>query len=572
MATWPDRWPGRLEYEVEDFCDRGLEFALDEELVHRGGPVVMRGRIERHGTPVELEVVYPDTFPFLRPEVLARDLSLGRHQNPYEGNLCLLDRATRAWDTDWTAARLIEERVPLLLDLLEEGGQALREGEALQGEPASAFFVHQPGTAIFVPGALLRIPTTIKHGSARLSFAEQEPAAVLVRALLSRAQARVRKRWRDVGRADDALLARFSGGSSIEISWARLTELPPGRSPEELLAAAEAAVPGVRARRCTEVAGGDIAVTGCLFEEEVRQGEYADAWLFVVEVKTADGGGAYVVRGERLTPEDLSSRIPTLAPLRERTVALTGLGALGGPVALELARAQLGRLRVLDQDLLEVGNLVRWPTGLRAVGHSKASVIEGTIVGDYPFTAVEAIEHQIGRAVIEDEIREPEMTALERFIENADLLVDATAEIGIGQLLAHIADGYGISQVYVWATEGALGGGIARVVPGGTGCWFCLRLHLERGTIPMPPREETGTVQPRGCATPTFTGANFDLLPLVAQATRMAAELLVEPGRVGEDVAIMSFKDGDAHLAAPQWTSFDLSRHSDCPVCAARAA
>src|SRR3712207_1305461 len=119
MATWPDRFPGRLEYELRDFRDRGLEFTLDDDLLGRGGPVVLRGDIDRSGDRIELEVVYPDSFPFLRPEVYARSVRLDRHQNPYEGNLCLLDRSTRAWSTPWTAAWLVAERVPYLLDLVE---------------------------------------------------------------------------------------------------------------------------------------------------------------------------------------------------------------------------------------------------------------------------------------------------------------------------------------------------------------------------------------------------------------------------------------------------------------------
>jgi hypothetical protein len=88
-------------------------------------PRVIRGSIVWHERQIELEVVYPDTFPFLRPEIYAPGLALGRHQNPLQGNLCLLDRSTRAWNVDETGAWLVAERVPYLLDLLEQGGEAL---------------------------------------------------------------------------------------------------------------------------------------------------------------------------------------------------------------------------------------------------------------------------------------------------------------------------------------------------------------------------------------------------------------------------------------------------------------
>lgn len=573
MATWPARFSGRIEYEVGDFADRGLDFALDEKLLGRGGPVVMRGRIEHRGTQIELEVVYPDSFPFLRPEVYARKLRLGRHHNRYDGNLCLLDRSTRSWDTRWTGARLIAERVPYLVDLIQQGGEALRRAEVPQGEPASAFFIHEPGTAIFVPVELLQLPKRLKYGHGRLTFARQEPPQVAIRALFARAEERVRKgKWREIARAGAALASRFSGGGKIDFSWVRLEELPDGREPADMLAAIGEAAAGASTQRWNRVANGHISVKGCVFEEEVRQGEYEDTWLFVIEFRAQGREGAYIVRAERLSSDDLGARIPALAALRERTVALAGLGALGSPLALELSRAQIGNLKVLDMDVLEAGNIVRWAVGLRAVGFPKTNVIAGTIVGDYPFTDVQATQLHIGRAALENRVTEPELDVLERFIQDADLLIDATAEIGIGQLLAYLAGNLDVPQLYVWATEGALGGGVARVVPGRTGCWFCLRLQLEEGAISIPPREETGTVQPRGCASPTFTGANFDLIPIVAQAARMAAELLADTTKANEDVAIMALGDEDGRLTAPRWKCFELSRHPECPVCGAHAA
>ncbi len=283
MATWPDRFPGRLEYEVEDFADRDLEFTLDESLLGRGGPVVMRGALEHKGKRIALEVVYPDSFPFLRPEVYARELRLGRHQNPYEGNLCLLDRSTRAWDADWTAARLVAERVRYLLDLLEEGGEALRAAEAAQGEPASAFFPTLRGAAVFVPAAMLGLPHDAGTGRARLAFSSQEPPQIVIRALLADVHTRVRKgkrrngKRRNLGSADATLRRRFSDGRTLEIAWTRLDALPESNAPADLLAAARAPGSGVGMTGWQRVDDGEVSITGCIFQEEVRQGVYEDA-------------------------------------------------------------------------------------------------------------------------------------------------------------------------------------------------------------------------------------------------------------------------------------------------------
>ena len=51
---------------------------------------MLEGAISYEGEEVELRVVYPDSFPFMRPEVFAPGLLLERHQNPVDRNLCLL--------------------------------------------------------------------------------------------------------------------------------------------------------------------------------------------------------------------------------------------------------------------------------------------------------------------------------------------------------------------------------------------------------------------------------------------------------------------------------------------------
>src|ERR671936_164582 len=94
---WVQRFPGRLEWELDDFGRRGLhDFRLDEREI-ANGRVVLDGETTWKGETIPLRIVYPDLFPYFRPEVFAPGLKLGRHQNPFEGNLCLLEAPTRAW-------------------------------------------------------------------------------------------------------------------------------------------------------------------------------------------------------------------------------------------------------------------------------------------------------------------------------------------------------------------------------------------------------------------------------------------------------------------------------------------
>lgn len=572
MASWWERFPGRLEAELEAFRERGLEFELDEAMFRGSGRVLLRGTIEFEGEQVRLEVLYPDLFPYLRPEVYAPELKLERHQNPRDHNLCLLDRASRFWQPSNTGAWLVSERVPELLSLFKQGPEAMASAEAPQGEPASVYFGGVTGAAVFVPTEALELSPEHRFGSGRLSLAPEAAARSVLRGLLRELVIKPRaKKTTRVAGADDALLARF-GGPELAIRWVRLDAPPEGFDAEALFAAADDVADGLGRPPWQQVGNADVAIVGVVFREEVRQSEYEDAWVFGVRVRqrTAEGRtGSYATRGERLTAADYGARIPRLAELRNQTVSLAGLGALGAPLALELARNQTGRLRLLEHDHLEAGQTVRYPFGVTAVGHEKLAVVAGFIAANYPFTALEQFPHRLGQTAIDRHGRdENEFDLLDRFLAGSDLVIDATAEIGVQHLVSDLARSVGVTQLYISATEGARGGQIARIVPGAGGCWHCWKRHAGERTIPLPPFEEGGTIQPRGCASPTFTGASFDLLPIIAQSARVATStLLAEPGASRSIVWVCDVPaDG---IGAPLWSEHAIEVHAECEQCAA---
>jgi molybdopterin/thiamine biosynthesis adenylyltransferase len=569
VTTWYDRLPDRLAYELEDLERRGLDLSLDEGERRVSRRIVLRGTIEHAGRAVALDVIYPDTFPYLRPDVLAPDLELERHINPFEGNLCLLDRSTRAWDPDWTAARLIAERVPYLLGLVAEGGEAMRKAESPQGEPISFYYSSLPGTVVFVPEAALHMDADERSGRAILASEEARPG-VTVRALLSEVTMRGRKKKvRHLADADAMLRRRFDG-QRIEINWARLDAPPASRDPDAFFAAAAKVNPELAGPHWQTVTDGEIAIQGVVFPEEVTQGKYEDTWLFAVRAsgRGPDAGkeGSYLTRGQRLSGPQLRARIPALQGLGDATVAIVGLGGVGAPLALELARAQVGALRLLDGDTVETGNIVRWPLGIPAVGLAKTEALGPHLQHNYPLTDVSWYSMALGNTGGPRDAAAPtELELLEELLDGADLLIDATAEIGVGQLLADLAAERAVPLLIPWGTEGLHGGAVAVVDPPRTGCWMCLQHHLDSGSIPIPAHDDAATFQPRGCATPTFTGAAFDLLVIVAQAARTAAALLT--GRKHADVAVVQLAAADGQLMAPHWTTHLLAEHPSCPVC-----
>jgi molybdopterin/thiamine biosynthesis adenylyltransferase len=378
----------------------------------------------------------------------------------------------------------------------------------------------------------------------------------------------------EVAHAPSALAERFTK-TQFQARWVRIDAFPlEGDARGADLLDVARRVRGFKMPPVQQTAGAALRIVGIVCKEEVRQGEFEDAWLFAVEATVAKPQptkGVYVVRGERLSCEHLRERIPSLGGLPSKAVALAGLGGFGAPIAFELARAQVGELRALDYDFVDAGTIVRWPVGVRAVGHQKSRFAAEWLSADYPFTKVRAFPHQIGQVITEDEREEgpDEVQVLTDFLDGANVLVDATAEKGIQQLLSGLADEEGIPQVYVWGTPGGLGSMVARVVPGETGCWRCLMLRLDDGSIPPPPFAENGTVQPRGCSDRTWTGSSFDAQPAIAQAVRTicftALHGRVQGNGVTQDVfRLAQLVDTTGELLAPDWSSYPLEPHPAC--------
>ena len=281
----------------------------------------------------------------------------------------------------------------------------------------------------------------------------------------------------------------------------------------------------------------------------------------------------YFSRQGRAGADDLAARTPELQGMREKTVAVFGLGCLGAPSSLEFARAGVGELRLLDHDIVDPATSGRWPFGLAAAGLSKVKAIADFLRETYPSTNVVPLRHCIGSVRDPSGDAKSESVVIEEFVAGASLIYDATAEVGIQHFLSGLAKELGIPYVAVVGTYGAWGGKVISVVPGRTkGCWLCYRYACEEGVIEEPPSDPAGKVQPLGCAEVTFTGAGFDMAEVAIAGVRTAIAALNQDGEGGYpqapwDVLTMAFREESGQLIVPQFQGYELQRHPRCPLC-----
>lgn len=275
------------------------------------------------------------------------------------------------------------------------------------------------------------------------------------------------------------------------------------------------------------------------------------------------------VRAARAGRDDLTARIPELSQLHKKTVTVIGLGCLGAPSVLELARCGVGEIRIIDFDIVDVGTIVRWPFGLSAVGKYKTDVISDFIKINYPFTKIVPFTRRIGGDPNPGE-GPSNLEVLESALDKTDLVYDATAEVGMQHLLSDLAAERKIPFIGISETFGAWGGMLVRIRPQVTeGCWQCFMNYLLDQSIPTPAEDPAGPIQPIGCADLTFTGSGFDAGIVSLSGVRLTVSTLTAQQEKSYpsfdwDVAIIDLRDEQGKATVPIWKTFSLKRHPSC--------
>ena len=227
--------------------------------------------------------------------------------------------------------------------------------------------------------------------------------------------------------------------------------------------------------------------------------------------------------------------------LLESTALVVGCGALGSVIANTLARAGVGKLRIVDRDFLELNNLQRqvlYDEDDVAAGIPKAIAAKNRLARINSGIEIDAI------------VADVDHTNIQRLLEGVQCLVDGTDNFETRFLLNDAAVKLGVPWIY----GGCLGaeGQTLTILPGETPCLRCL--------MPDPP--------PPG-SSPTCDSAGI-LATIISVIASMEAN---------EALKILS---GHREAISRTWTVLDLwdntlrqikldqARSAECPCCGRR--
>lgn len=170
--------------------------------------------------------------------------------------------------------------------------------------------------------------------------------------------------------------------------------------------------------------------------------------------------------------------------LRQARVVIIGVGALGSAVAELLARAGVGRLRLVDRDVVELSNLQRqalYDDTDAAEACPKAHAAAAHLAAIDPAIAVEAIAGELTAA------------SAARLIAGCDLAIDGLDNFAARHLLNEACCAAGVPWIH-GAVLGAYGLSLP-IIPGETACLRCLQDELP-GAADNPTCDTAGVIGP----------------------------------------------------------------------------
>jgi ThiF family protein len=152
---------------------------------------------------------------------------------------------------------------------------------------------------------------------------------------------------------------------------------------------------------------------------------------------------------------------PVGEALQGKRVGVVGLGSAGSKIAVALARSEVSRFVLVDDDVLLPENLVRHTLDWRDVGEHKVVGLREQLRLISPASEVEIWPFQLAG----QEATAATAGALKSLSE-CDLIVDATAEPQVFNQLATLVKSFPRSLVWLEIYAGGMGGMIARSRPG----------------------------------------------------------------------------------------------------------
>jgi molybdopterin/thiamine biosynthesis adenylyltransferase/molybdopterin converting factor small subunit len=199
----------------------------------------------------------------------------------------------------------------------------------------------------------------------------------------------------------------------------------------------------------------------------------------------SDGDSVYILPavagGAKLTNEDLQrySRqimleeigFTGMEKLRDSKICVIGVGGIGNPIVTQLTAMGIGKLKIVDRDVIEISNLHRQHLYTENdIGKVKVEVAAERLKGINPTVEIEAVPVSVSKYTAES------------IIKGFDVVIDALDSIDARYALNDACIKFDIPFIYA----GALGmlGSVCTILPNKSACLRCIFPALAEDDMP----------------------------------------------------------------------------------------
>jgi molybdopterin-synthase adenylyltransferase len=263
-----------------------------------------------------------------------------------------------------------------------------------------------------------------------------------------------------------------------------------------------------------------------------------------------DGDSLYILPavagGAELTNEDMqrySRQIMLeeigfvgMEKLRSAKICVVGVGGIGNPIVTQLAAMGVGKLKIVDRDVVEISNLHRQHLYNEAdIGKVKVEVAAERLKKINHHVQIEAVPLSITKYTAESIVKE------------MDIIIDALDTVDARYALNDACIKYNIPFIYA----GALGmlGSVCTILPNKSACLRCMFPALAEEDMPT-------------CST---EGVHPSILYLVA-GIQVSEAVKIVTGQQPTLVNKLLYID----LNELSFDKIEMSRHEICPSCGSK--
>jgi molybdopterin/thiamine biosynthesis adenylyltransferase len=573
--------PAVLDQVADAVVEQGLLLAPRRVPAAAPGDVALEGQLVIEGHPVTVKLVLPAEFPLSFPllYLLPWDaLGFIPHVMETSGYICYVAMEGLLLDRRDPVA-IVAEAIRRASSLLRDGVTGANRADFV--DEFESYWSRLPGTisvfSLLEPGGEVRqvIRAVAKEGHSYLAASEAAISSfrhglsvagryTIQNALflaLDEASVLVPPRPdRPMWTAEEARIALLPG-FSVE-NMARLRKLTKGRCKGQEYVAVGIPRPS-----------GGTTIFGIRFDGVGNVHP-------LLENGTAER--LVPIRLDRLERSYLVPRGGGEAELGSKRVLLAGCGSVGGYLALELARAGVLELTLVDPDVLNIENTFRHVLGWKYWGQNKVEGLKTEIEAKLPYARVNAVRNTLQGALAEGSVDPAAFDLVVCALGNPT--VELAFDEYLRRLPAHPP------AMYTWLEPFGIGGHamVSGNVPGG--CFACLYTSPVEGedglfnraafSVPDPARPFSRAIS--GCGSLHTPYGSMDASRTAVLAAGLAVDVLAcrEQGN-----PLLSWKGDATHYLLAGYepsNRFGMSEEQlfatryahvspRCPVCGGRS-